>query len=265
MAWPPKTAHTVAIYASLSAVIRTLAVPINTELRRMHTIGLIGGLSWESSAEYYRVINRAVRDRLGPLRSAQSLMFNVDFGPIEQAQHEGRWDKAAEILVKAAVRLEMGGAACIVLCTNTMHKVADELQAAVGIPLLHIADPVGRAAAEAGIHKVGLLGTAFTMEQPFMKERLKTVHGLDVLIPSQQERADVHRIIYSELCAGVVTNASRTLYQGVMEGLAGRGAEAIILGCTEITLLIRPQDSCLPLFDTTQLHALAAVEFALAP
>lgn len=231
----------------------------------MHTIGLIGGMSWESSAEYYRIINRAVRDRLGPLRSAQSLMFSVDFGPIEQAQHEGRWDKAADILIKAAVRLEVGGADCIVLCTNTMHKVADELQAAVGIPLLHIADPVGQAAAAAGIRKVGLLGTAFTMEQPFMKERLKSVHGLDVLIPTQQERADIHRIIYSELCVGMVTSASRTLYQAVMEGLTNRGAEAIILGCTEISLLIRSQDSSLPLLDTTKLHALAAVDFALAP
>lgn len=229
----------------------------------MLTIGLLGGMSWESSAEYYRIINHEVRARLGPLRSAQSLMHSVDFGPIERAQHEGRWDLTTQILKDASRKLQSGGADCIVLCTNTMHKVIDDLQAAVTIPFLHIADPVGRAAACAGVKTVGLLGTSFTMEQDFMKDRLTKLHGLNVLVPSSVEREDVHRIIYEELCVGIVKDESRQIYQQVIDGLANRGAEAIILGCTEIALLIKPQHSRLPLLDTTELHALAAVDFAL--
>lgn len=228
----------------------------------MRTIGLIGGMSWESSAEYYRLINQQVRDRLGPLRSAQTLIYSVDFGPVEQAQHAGRWEDAAAVLVDAARRLEAGGADCVVLCTNTMHKVAAQIQAAVGIPFLHIADPAGQAARKAGATKVGLLGTAFTMEEDFLKSRLRAL-GLDVLVPDATERQTVHRIIYQELCVGVIDEASRKAYQAIIESLAARGAQAIILGCTEIGLLIKPEHSTIPLLDTTELHARAAVAFAL--
>lgn len=228
----------------------------------MRTIGLIGGMSWESSAEYYRLINQQVRDRLGPLRSAQLLMHSVDFGPVEQAQHAGRWDDAAQILVDAARRLEAGGAECVVLCTNTMHKVAGQIQAAISVPFLHIAEPAGQAALDCGALTVGLLGTAFTMEQDFLKERL-IAQGLQVLVPEAEDRQAVHRIIYDELCVGVISDASRARYQQVIEALAARGAQAIILGCTEISLLIKPEHSELPLLDTTELHARAAVAFAL--
>lgn len=228
----------------------------------MRTIGLIGGMSWESSAEYYRLINQEVRDRLGPLRSAQLLMYSVDFGPVEQAQHAGHWDDAAAILVDAARRLEAGGADCVVLCTNTMHKVAAQIEAAISIPFLHIAKPTAQAALEAGTVTVGLLGTAFTMEQDFLKDRLGA-QGLNVLIPDTQQRQAVHRIIYDELCVGVISPASRQVYQRVIDSLAERGAQAIILGCTEIGLLIKPEHSPLPLLDTTHLHARAAVAFAL--
>ncbi|MDU9022963.1 aspartate/glutamate racemase family protein [Pseudomonas corrugata] len=228
----------------------------------MRTIGLIGGMSWESSAEYYRLINQQVRDRLGPLRSAQLLMHSVDFGPVEQAQHAGRWDEAAAILVDAARRLQAGGAECVVLCTNTMHKVAAQIQSAISIPFLHIADPTGQAALDGGTVTVGLLGTAFTMEQDFLKERL-SAQGLTVLVPDAEERQAVHRIIYDELCVGVINPASRQVYQQVIESLTRRGAQAIILGCTEIGLLVKPEHSALPLLDTTHLHARAAVAFAL--
>lgn len=228
----------------------------------MRTIGLIGGMSWESSAEYYRIINQCVRDRLGPLRSAQLLMHSVDFGPIEQAQHAGRWDDAGLILEDAARRLQAGGAQCMVLCTNTMHLLAPRIAAAVSIPFLHIADATGAAAVQAGTLTVGLLGTAFTMEQAFLKSRLAT-QGLTVLVPDEEQRQAVHRVIYEELCVGVISEASRQVYQQVIESLAERGAQAIILGCTEISLLIKPQHCNLPLLDTTELHARAAVAFAL--
>ncbi len=228
----------------------------------MRTIGLIGGMSWESSAEYYRIINQRVRDRLGPLRSAQLLMYSVDFGPVEQAQHAGRWDDAALILEAAARRLQAGGAECVVLCTNTMHLVAPRIEAAVSIPFLHIADAAGTAAVQAGTLTVGLLGTAFTMEQDFLTSRL-AAQGLTVLVPEAQERQAVHRIIYEELCVGVISDASRKVYQAVIQSLAARGAQAIILGCTEIGLLVKPEHSNLPLLDTTELHAQAAVAFAL--
>ncbi|MEI7052249.1 aspartate/glutamate racemase family protein [Pseudomonas koreensis] len=228
----------------------------------MRTIGLIGGMSWESSAEYYRLINQQVRDRLGSLRSAQILMYSVDFGPVEQAQHAGRWDDAAAILVDAARRLEAGGAECVVLCTNTMHKVAAQIQAAISIPFLHIAEPAAQAALAIDARTVGLLGTAFTMEQDFLKQRL-IAQGLTVLVPDDGERKDVHRIIYDELCVGVISDESRKIYQQVIESLTARGAQAIILGCTEIGLLVKPEQSALPLLDTTELHAQAAVAFAL--
>lgn len=228
----------------------------------MRTIGLIGGMSWESSAEYYRLINQQVREQLGPLRSAKLLMYSVDFGPVEQAQHAGRWEDAALILVDAAQRLQAGGAECIVLCTNTMHRVAEQIQNAVEVPFLHIADPVAQAAREAGTLKVGLLGTAFSMEQPFLKERLGA-QGLEVLVPDAEERQALHRIIYEELCVGIISAESRRVYQQVIASLMARGAQAVILGCTEIGLLIKPEHSPLPLFDTTELHAQAAVAFAL--
>lgn len=229
----------------------------------MRTIGLIGGMSWESSIEYYRLINQQVRTQLGPLRSAQLLMYSVDFGPIEQAQHLGRWSDAGAILADAARRLESGGADCVVLCTNTMHKVAEQIQHAINIPFLHIADPTAEAALAVGVTTVGLLGTSFTMEQDFLKDRLKAM-GLKVIVPDADARAVVHRIIYDELCIGVINDTSRLLYQQVIDSLAARGAQAIILGCTEIGLLIKPEHSALPLLDTTQLHAQAAVTFALA-
>lgn len=228
----------------------------------MRTIGLIGGMSWESSAEYYRIINQRVRDTLGPLRSAQLLMYSVDFGPVEQAQHAGRWDDAALILEDAARRLQAGGAECVVLCTNTMHLVAPRIEAAVTIPFLHIADAAGAAAVEAGTLTVGLLGTAFTMEQDFLTSRL-TAQGLTVLVPEADERQAVHRVIYDELCVGVISDASREVYLRVIESLAARGAQAIILVCTEISLLVKPEHCDLPLLDTTELHAQAAVAFAL--
>ena len=229
----------------------------------MRTIGLIGGLSWESTSEYYRLINVGIRDRLGPLRSASLLIRSVDFGPVELAQREGRWDDAAEILASAAGSLEAGGAECVVLCTNTMHKVAAQISASIAIPFLHIADPVGSAALRAGWKTVGLLGTGFTMEESFLTDRLTSIYGLNVLTPPPDQRRHVHRIIYEELCAGIISDASRLLYGNIIDGLAAQGAGAVILGCTEITLLIKPSDSSLPTLDSTALHATAAIDFSL--
>lgn len=230
----------------------------------MRTIGLIGGMSWESTAEYYRIINQSVRRRLGALRSAPLVLFSVDFGPIERAQHNNQWDEAAAVLEDAARRLHVAGAECIALCTNTMHRVADRIQAAVPIPLIHIADPAGCAAVQSGFGTVGLLGTGFTMAQPFLQERLVELHGLTVLVPSPAEQDTVHRIIYDELCVGVIRKPSRDVYRQVIADLTGRGAKAIILACTEISLLLKPSDVAIPLVDTTALHAEAAVEFALS-
>lgn len=229
----------------------------------MRTIGLIGGMSWESSAEYYRILNQAARDRLGPLRSAQILMYSVDFGPIERAQREGRWEDAAAILQDAARRLHAGGAECIVLCTNTMHKVAEAIAGSVPIPFLHIGDPVGQACRSRDWHHVGLLGTGFTMRQPFLIDYLRERYGVRMSVPSDLQCDVVHRVIYEELCAGIVSDASRRAYVEIIESLAQRGAQAIVLGCTEIELLISQEDSRLPVLDTTHLHVLAALEFAL--
>ncbi|MGC5698600.1 aspartate/glutamate racemase family protein [Pseudomonas sp. NFXW11] len=228
----------------------------------MRTIGLLGGMSWESSAEYYRLINQQVRDRLGPLRSARLLMYSLDFGPVEQAQHAGRWDDAAAILVDGARRLQAGGADCVLLCTNTMHKVAEQIQAAIDVPFVHIADATAQAALDAGTLRVGLLGTAFSMEQDFLKSRLAG-HGLQVLVPDAEQRQQVHRIIYEELCVGIISETSRRVYQQVIDSLQAQGAQAVILGCTEIGLLLKPEHSPLPLLDSTELHARAAVAFAL--
>jgi len=226
-------------------------------------IGLIGGMSWESSAEYYRLINQGVRARLGGVHSARCLMWSFDFAEVEALQHAGHWDDAAGLLADAARRLERGGADFLLICTNTMHRMADQVQAAVGIPLLHIADPTAERIKARGIMRVGLLGTAFTMEQDFYKGRLRDHFGLDVIVPGTEDRTTVHRVIYDELVQGRIEAASRDTYRAVIAGLAARGAEAVIPGCTEIMLLVRPEDSAVPLFDTTAIHAAAAVERAL--
>jgi len=227
-------------------------------------IGLIGGMSWESSAEYYRLINRAVRNRLGGVHSARILMLSVDFGEIERLQHDGDWDALTEQMKDAATRLERGGAGFILLCTNTMHRMADAVAAAIKIPLLHIADPTGAKIKAAGLRRVGLLGTAFTMEQDFYRGRLKALFGLDVIVPEPADRRVVHEVIYKELVAGEVREQSRAVYRDIIARLVARGAQAIILGCTEIMLLMSEKDSAVPLFDTTTLHAMAAVDRALA-
>jgi aspartate racemase len=226
-------------------------------------IGLIGGMSWESSAEYYRIVNERVRDRLGGLASARCLMWSFDFAEIEALQQSGDWDAATARMIEAAQRLERGGADFLLICTNTMHRMADAVQAAVGLPLLHIADPTAARIKAAGLRRVGLLGTAFTMEQDFYKGQLARRHGLEVLVPEDADRATIHRIIYEELVQGRVEPASRAAYRDVIARLVARGAEAVILGCTEIMLLVRAEDSAVPLFDTTTLHAEAAVERAL--
>ena len=226
-------------------------------------IGLIGGMSWESSAEYYRILNQTVRDRLGGAHSARILMWSVDFEPIERLQHHGDWAALGEAMAAGARRLEHGGADFLVLCTNTMHRLAGDISRAVSIPLLHIADPTGEAIVAAGVKRVGLLGTRFTMEQSFYKDRLVERFGLDVLVPDEADRTVVHDIIYRELIAGVVSEVSRQAYRGVIGRLVDSGAQAIILGCTEIMLLVKPEDSAAPLFDTTTLHALAAVDRSL--
>ena len=226
-------------------------------------IGLIGGMSWESSAEYYRIINERVRDRLGGLHSARCLMWSFDFAEVEALQHAGRWAAATDLMIEAAQRLERGGADFVMICTNTMHKMAAEVEAAIAIPLLHIADPTAQRIRADGLTRVGLLGTAFTMEQEFYKGRLIDHHGLDVLVPDDADRAVVHRIIYEELVQGRIEPSSREAYRGVIARLVARGAQAIILGCTEIMLLVNDEDSTVPLYDTTTLHAEAAVERAI--
>jgi aspartate racemase len=228
-------------------------------------IGLIGGMSWESSVEYYRIINREVRNRLGGVHSARSLMWSVDFGEIERLQHRGDWDELTKRMQDAGLRLQRGGADFVVLCTNTMHLMADEIAAAIDIPLLHIADPTAEKIKAAGLHKVGLLATAFTMEKDFYKGRLEKGFGLDVLVPDADDRRLVHEIIYKELVAGEVRPESRMVYREIIARLIARGAQAIILGCTEIMLLVSSEDSSVPLFDTTTIHALAAVDQALGP
>ncbi|MDP1027349.1 aspartate/glutamate racemase family protein [Sphingomonas sp. KR1UV-12] len=229
----------------------------------MRTIGIIGGMSWESSLEYYRILNQAVRARLGGHHSARILMLSVDFARIAALQHAGDWARLGDEMVAAAQALERGGAACVLIATNTMHLLAPQVADAVAIPLLHIGDAAGRAIKAAGHRRVGLLGTAFTMEQPFYAERLAQ-HGLEVLVPDEADRRTVHRVIYDELVAGRIEPASRDAYRAIIARLVARGAEAIVLGCTEIMLLVGEGDSPVPLFDTTRLHALAAVEWALA-
>jgi len=229
----------------------------------MKTIGLIGGMSWESTIPYYRQINETIKNRLGGLHSAKIILFSVDFHEIEQLQHAGEWGKAGDILAQAAAGLERAGADGIIICTNTMHKVAGQVQAAASIPLLHIADPTAEAIKNAGLNTVGLLGTRFTMEQDFYRSRLERDHGLKVLIPEDADRNLVHKVIYEELCLGVVREDSRMAYAGAIDRLVDKGAQAIILGCTEISLLVQQGDARVPLFDTTAIHAMAAASWML--
>jgi len=228
------------------------------------TIGLIGGMSWESTVPYYRFINETIRERLGGLHSARIVLHSVDFHEIEQLQRAGDWETAGLLLARAARSLHAAGADFLVLCTNTMHKVAGAIEAAAPIPLLHIADPTAVAVRAAGCSTVGLLGTRFTMEEDFYRERLRRNHGLEVLVPDREVRDLVHRVIYDELCLGKVLPDSRAQYRRIMARLADRGAEAIILGCTEISLLVDASDATVPLFDTTRIHAVSAALHALA-
>lgn len=229
----------------------------------MQTIGMIGGMSWESSLEYYRILNETVKERLGGLHSAKCILYSVEFAEIEALQHAGRWDEAAQVMVEAGQSLERAGADLLVLCTNTMHKLADQIEAGVSIPLLHIADATAEVVNAAGIRRVGLLGTRYTMEQEFYRGRLVGKHGLEVVIPEEAEREIVHRVIYDELCLGIIKTESRRAFTAVIEKLAAAGAEGVILGCTEIENLVRQEDSPLPVFATTRIHAEAAVEWAL--
>ena len=230
----------------------------------MKTIGLLGGMSWESSAEYYRILNQTVKARLGGLHSARCLLYSVDFAEIEALQRSGNWEKLTQTMIEASQKLENAGADCLLICTNTMHRMAPEIEAAIEIPLLHIADAAGDAIAARRIKTVGLLGTRFTMEGDFYRKRLEEKFDLEVLIPNDAERDIVHRVIYNELVKGEIREASRQAYLVVVDGLQSRGAEGVILGCTEIPSLVRQADTQLPLFDTTRLHAEAAVDWALA-
>jgi aspartate racemase len=228
----------------------------------MKRIGLLGGMSWESSIEYYRLVNEITRERFGGLHSADCLLRSVDFAEIEVLQREDRWEEAGARLADEARALAAGGAELLVLCTNTMHKVADTVTAAVEIPFVHIADTTAHAVRAAGLDTVGLLATGYTMEQEFYVGRLRDVHGLEVLVPEAPDRRIVHDVIYGELCVGVIQDESRQQYRRVMRELADRGAQAILFGCTEIDLLVGPEDSPVPVFDTTRLHAQRAVELA---
>jgi aspartate racemase len=229
----------------------------------MQTVGLIGGLSWESTAVYYRLLNEGIRAHLGGLHSAQMLLWSFDFAEIETLQNAGDWQQATTLMIDAAQRLERGGANYVLICSNTMHKMAHEVSAAISIPLLHIADGVGNAAQQMGLRKVGLLATRYTMEQDFYKARLIEQYGLDVVIPDEPGRTVVHDVIYTELCQGIVTDASKQQYLAVINQLMAQGIEAIVLGCTEIGLLIQPSDVSLPVFDTTSLHVETAIQAVL--
>lgn len=229
----------------------------------MKTIGLLGGMSWESSTEYYRIINTEVKRRLGGLHSARVILFSVDFAEIEKLQRDGEWQAATLILTDAAQRLERAGADCLVICTNTMHLMADAIQKAISIPLLHIADSTAERVKAAGIQKIGLLGTRFTMEKDFYKGRLESKFGLEVIVPEEADREIVHRIIYQELCLGEIREESRNKYQQVLSRLSAAGATGCIFGCTEIELIISQQDALLPVFCTARIHAEAAVAWAL--
>lgn len=230
----------------------------------MRTIGLLGGMSWQSTIPYYRILNEAVHDALGGFHSARIVLYSVDFAEIEELQRAGRWSESGEMLAAAAKALERAGAECVVICTNTMHIAADAIAAAITIPLLHIADATAEVVAAAGVRKTGLLATAFTMEKEFYRGRLEA-RGLEVMIPNETDRREVHRIIYEELVHGTIAPSSRTFYRRVIADLIAQGAEGIILGCTEIGMLVDQSDSRVPLFDTTSIHAQAAARFAISP
>jgi aspartate racemase len=238
-------------------------VPTLWEKNIMKTIGMIGGMSWESSLEYYRILNETVKARLGGLHSVRCLMYSVDFAEIEELQHKGKWEDATELMIDAAKRVESGGADFLIICTNTMHKMAEEVQQSINIPLLHIADATAARIKSQEIKKIGLLGTRFTMEEDFYKGRLVEKHKLNVIIPNADERRIVHQVIYDELCKGKIKESSRAKFLEIMKYLVEDGAEGIILGCTEIGLLVKQENSLVPLFDTTKIHAEAAVDFAL--
>ncbi|WP_334019781.1 aspartate/glutamate racemase family protein [Alteromonas sp. S015] len=231
----------------------------------MKKLGLLGGMSWESTVSYYQAINRDVNARLGGLHSAPLMISSVDFAHIEQLQHKGEWDKTADILIREAKHLETAGAKAILICTNTMHKVAAKIEQNITIPLIHIADATGRLLQQNSVKKVGLLGTRFTMEQTFYTSRIEEVFGIEVVTPNAQQRDTVHNIIYEQLCKGVICVESRNAYIEIINALAVEGAEGIILGCTEIALLVQQQHTKIRLYDTTAIHASAAVDFALAP
>ncbi|MGB2955356.1 MAG: aspartate/glutamate racemase family protein [Anaerolineales bacterium] len=229
----------------------------------MKTIGLIGGMSWESSIEYYRIINQVIRKELGGVHSAKSVMVSLDFAEIEELQNQGNWDEATRIMVETAQLVEKGGADFVLICTNTMHLMAEEVQTGVNIPLLHIADATAQAVKQRGLDIIGLLGTRFTMEKEFYRGRLEELHQLKVLIPDREKRDQVHRVIYDELVQGVITDGSREIYREVIDALVAGGAQGIVLGCTEIGLLVKQEDVPVPVFDTMEIHALAAVDAAL--
>ena len=229
----------------------------------MKLIGIIGGTSWESSAEYYRLLNQGAKERLGGLHSARLLMYSFDFAEIEVEMKAGHWDTVGDMMVEAARRLEKGGAEFLVIATNTLHVTVPRIEAEIHLPILHIADPTGREARRFGLTKVGLLGTRFTMEKDFMKNRLKERFGLEVIVPDEKDRAEVNRVIFDELCRGVVKDESKARFLDVVSRLESAGAGGIVLGCTEIPMLLRRDDLSLPLLDTTYLHARAALDFAL--
>lgn len=229
----------------------------------MKTVGLLGGMSWESTVPYYQVLNREVGRRLGGLHSARVLLVSVDFAEIETLQHQGRWEELGQSLAREARTLEDAGADFLVLCTNTMHLVVPRIESAISIPLLHIADATAERIRSAGVRRVGLLGTRFTMEEPFYRARLEERHGVEVLVPPEPERVEVHRVIYEELVVGRILDSSRDAYRRIVAELIGAGAEGVILGCTEIGLLLKPGDAAVPLFDTAAIHAEAAAALAL--
>ena len=229
----------------------------------MKTIGMIGGMSWESSIEYYRIINETVREELGGLHSARCVMYSVEFAEIEALQHQNRWDDAAKIMIAAAQSIENAGADVVLICTNTMHKLYDIVQQSIKIPMLHIADPTAEAIKASAMNKIALLGTRFTMEENFYKGRLTDKYGLEVIIPSAADMEIVHNVIYHELCSGSINSDAKQKYANIINRLVAEGAEGVILGCTEIGLLVKQEDSSVPLFDTTEIHAKAAVKYAL--
>jgi len=229
----------------------------------MKTIGLIGGMSWESSLEYYRVMNLTVKEKLGGFHSAKCFMYSLDFEEVEKLQHEGKWDEATALMIEAARKIEKAGADFVVICTNTMHKMAEEIKKSIRIPLLHIADVTAEKIKEKGLRKIGLLGTRFTMEQDFYRSRLEKKHGLEVIVPDEEERQIIQNILYNELCVGEIKKLSKNTFKKIIKNLAIRGAEGIILGCTEIPLIVEQKDYKIPLFDTTRIHAKRAVEYAL--